>query len=512
MNRLIVAALFLSVTAPGSMAEKPTYENFGEIFITQYCTSCHHSTRTPDERHGAPEGIDFDNLELVYEFIDQIYDMATGPNPEMPPANGVWPWDRELLEEWLLSGAPGEGVEHLPVLDLPSPKAESLWYERLKMEVNRPNGMAANQRKVHLFGLQHFTGKQNVLEETFEIERQPDGSVVMLSRRNRRDNNPTSPFIKYEYDPPVPLVLSNMTSGEKWETSVQATPRFDNGSAGPVAQIDFMVMAEGVEVLDNGVGAPTEAFRVRVHSYNHGNPRNPESEEFWWFQIGVGPMRYERSVSPVLYQGIPDAEAGFDKAYLAAGPEIRNDTQSYFPFENGMKVWNFEHQRKIYLATGGGEPTQTPTLGEDYTRTPTPIPSETPTFTLSATPTKSGTPTQTGTNTRTPTETQTSVVPPSTTPTSSETSTATPSHTLISTPSVTPTEQPSVTTTLTPVSNPLAGDMDANGKVDGRDLIVLMAVWNGGAHPSLNQPLPEGGMSASNLFGFSRDWQQSSTD
>jgi uncharacterized membrane protein len=75
-------------------------------FMTSYCTSCHSSTLSGVERHGAPDGHDFDTLDgvlLVAEHIDEY--AAFGPdanNQEMPPS-GPSPTDaeREMLGAWL---------------------------------------------------------------------------------------------------------------------------------------------------------------------------------------------------------------------------------------------------------------------------------------------------------------------------------------------------------------------------------------------------------------------------
>jgi len=75
------------------------WTNFGESFITHSCQGCH-ATVSPD-RHGAPDEVDFDSLERVWEQQWLILGVAAGEAPTMPPEGGVDPDDRVRLEWWL---------------------------------------------------------------------------------------------------------------------------------------------------------------------------------------------------------------------------------------------------------------------------------------------------------------------------------------------------------------------------------------------------------------------------
>jgi uncharacterized membrane protein len=82
-----------------------TYDNFGKRFLEHNCNGCH--SAGADERRGAPEGIDFDDLDEVHEWIDHIYDRAAGDNDSMPPGPDDPPIEeRDQLAEWLACGAP----------------------------------------------------------------------------------------------------------------------------------------------------------------------------------------------------------------------------------------------------------------------------------------------------------------------------------------------------------------------------------------------------------------------
>ncbi|MCA9417760.1 MAG: hypothetical protein KC917_15890, partial [Candidatus Omnitrophica bacterium] len=202
--RMLRLGLFLagSLLASQARSEEPTYENFGERFIVQYCASCHHSSRPEDDRHGAPLDVNFDNLEMIRNWIFEIYDVATGDEPTMPPSNGIWDWDRELLEEWILSEMAGQGIENLPPQEgLRDPMRGSQWYERMNMIVSKPRDFEDNERNIHILGLAKFTGKQNVLEEEVNIRRETDGTVYMTSHKQRKDGVRANPFVELVFDP-----------------------------------------------------------------------------------------------------------------------------------------------------------------------------------------------------------------------------------------------------------------------------------------------------------------------
>jgi cytochrome c5 len=88
-----------------------TYENFGRDFFESYCTRCHSSELSGSDRHGAPVGYDWDDIEAVRAHTDLIDKMAAaGPdatNMSMPPTDPRPTLTaREQLGEWLVCGAP----------------------------------------------------------------------------------------------------------------------------------------------------------------------------------------------------------------------------------------------------------------------------------------------------------------------------------------------------------------------------------------------------------------------
>jgi cytochrome c5 len=88
-----------------------TYQNFGQEFMTTYCTRCHSSTLTGAARMGAPAFHDFDTLEGIKGVSNHV-DQTAGSGPEatneaMPPSGGMPTLaERQMLSEWIACGTP----------------------------------------------------------------------------------------------------------------------------------------------------------------------------------------------------------------------------------------------------------------------------------------------------------------------------------------------------------------------------------------------------------------------
>lgn len=71
------------------------------------CLSCHSETRTGALRSGAPEGMNFDRLELFADARSQFVDSITSgrqPPPAIEPPNPVTEEERALVARWRLCG------------------------------------------------------------------------------------------------------------------------------------------------------------------------------------------------------------------------------------------------------------------------------------------------------------------------------------------------------------------------------------------------------------------------
>ena len=79
-----------------------TYANFGEPFVTKYCSSCH--------RAGGPETPTLSTIAQIRANKDVIdRSAAAGPNAVntyMPESGSVPEAERRQLGEWLACGAP----------------------------------------------------------------------------------------------------------------------------------------------------------------------------------------------------------------------------------------------------------------------------------------------------------------------------------------------------------------------------------------------------------------------
>jgi uncharacterized membrane protein len=77
------------------------WDNFGQPFMTQYCTGCHASTWPEERREGAPLGVDFDTYSGVLEWAERIDARSVPDDADMPPGGGPSAEERALLAEWL---------------------------------------------------------------------------------------------------------------------------------------------------------------------------------------------------------------------------------------------------------------------------------------------------------------------------------------------------------------------------------------------------------------------------
>jgi hypothetical protein len=77
-----------------------TYENFGQAFMSSYCTACHATREQPTLTTLA-------SIQASREEIDMV--AAVGPNAvntRMPQGGSVPTSERQKLGEWLACGAP----------------------------------------------------------------------------------------------------------------------------------------------------------------------------------------------------------------------------------------------------------------------------------------------------------------------------------------------------------------------------------------------------------------------
>jgi hypothetical protein len=82
-----------------------TYENFGRLFMAEYCNVCHSA---PDgQRNGAPDDFVFATHAEVIAHKDRIFARAADTNNSMPVGpDKIPPGLRVDLANWLACGAP----------------------------------------------------------------------------------------------------------------------------------------------------------------------------------------------------------------------------------------------------------------------------------------------------------------------------------------------------------------------------------------------------------------------
>ena len=83
-----------------------TYENFAQPFMEQYCTRCHSSELTGDDRQCAPLDHDCNTEQGIFAIAEHIDEFAAagpnGVNTAMPPSEPrPTEEERRQLGEWL---------------------------------------------------------------------------------------------------------------------------------------------------------------------------------------------------------------------------------------------------------------------------------------------------------------------------------------------------------------------------------------------------------------------------
>lgn len=85
-----------------------TWSQDGLPEMMRWCASCHSSLIQPEDRAGAPLGVDVESLAGVRQHLDRV--IARVEAGDMPPAGGVPEDERARLLQWLRCGAPGDEV------------------------------------------------------------------------------------------------------------------------------------------------------------------------------------------------------------------------------------------------------------------------------------------------------------------------------------------------------------------------------------------------------------------
>lgn len=107
--RLLVGLCFCSLLAacdPGDCPEGSTvvWADVEPLF-TEHCVACHSTELTGAERLEAPEGYDYDTVEVAREHPNWTW--AEVKLGHMPPDGALPEQDQQLIREWLACGGPG---------------------------------------------------------------------------------------------------------------------------------------------------------------------------------------------------------------------------------------------------------------------------------------------------------------------------------------------------------------------------------------------------------------------
>lgn len=94
------------VAEVGDEIDGDTWESFAAPFFDEYCVRCHSVEQADIDRHGAPEGKDWDDEAIVRENLDEIR-LWVGEVNAMPIGAPMPTCDERFrLIQWIDAGAP----------------------------------------------------------------------------------------------------------------------------------------------------------------------------------------------------------------------------------------------------------------------------------------------------------------------------------------------------------------------------------------------------------------------
>jgi uncharacterized membrane protein len=104
LNALVLLAACGNDVDPSCQTSRLTYENFGAVFLENWCNGCHSDGLPYGMRQTAPLDVNFDTLDEVRAQSFAIV-RTTAIARTMPPEGGPTEDERALLAEWMQCGA-----------------------------------------------------------------------------------------------------------------------------------------------------------------------------------------------------------------------------------------------------------------------------------------------------------------------------------------------------------------------------------------------------------------------
>jgi len=110
------AIIYLTLSArPCPSDSTLRYEGFGTQFFQTYCQRCHTQAMTGMLRQGAPDGLNFDDVETIRRLQDLIWSAAADTHTIMPPTAPVpTRAERQQLGDWIACGEPSADTASAP--------------------------------------------------------------------------------------------------------------------------------------------------------------------------------------------------------------------------------------------------------------------------------------------------------------------------------------------------------------------------------------------------------------
>ena len=267
--------------------EQPgSWDHTGQPFMLTWCTGCHAGGRVGEERHGAPDGVDFDTLSDVQAWETRI--LARVEDGTMPPGGGPPDAQRARLAHWFACGSPGETSSIEGVRDSVSPAAAATVITSTTTSTSFEGATAWVLREGDY--LSGVGGVTRVIE-TWEVA----GSDAWLWSRDLRDETGTT-LQSWSWDPPLPVGRGDT---DVWSAEVTQRVEFASGETTSAEQIWEFIRLPATDVD----GWSIETAPTRVLGLSDGGEEEgwELSSEYgvtarWWLDADGAGLVYQQAL------------------------------------------------------------------------------------------------------------------------------------------------------------------------------------------------------------------------
>jgi hypothetical protein len=230
-------------SAPPEGCDGLTWSHDGLPEMLTWCAACHSSLIQPEDRAGAPIGVDLESVAGVRAHLDRvILRIEAG---DMPPAGGVPEAKRARLLQWLRCGAPGD--ELVWPTTTPAEAPEESW--------DQEEAVVAGDEAEQV----EDRGRAPRLDRRPRLHRGLDRHPRLKHRWSRvRSGTPPAPGVsRISFEPPLTLWRADQTDwsilvlsgSQRMRQASQALEEEWTVSLGPALSVDPRSLAPNPEAI-----------------------------------------------------------------------------------------------------------------------------------------------------------------------------------------------------------------------------------------------------------------------